>query len=162
MAKHTTTLKEKTMAPEFSFSRPSFSATLLWSAALAVALVLPVSLAHAETLTLICESTAESYVPYKSVKFRIDLDNRIVVLLTPADGVLASTTERRYDAVPPRVDISDSAIAWKLSNSIGEFIFRGSIERETGDAETMWFGPQTGGMGINGFGGRCRRTTQKF
>lgn len=109
MATCASSFKGKTMASESGFFQDSFAATLLWGAALAVALVVQASPARAETLTLACESTAEGSgsALYKSpVKFRIDLDSRVVDLLTPAGGVIASTTDRKMNALRHHVKIT--------------------------------------------------------
>jgi hypothetical protein len=138
--------------------------TRLRIAVLAAALIAQASPVHAETLMLACESTAEGSggTPYKSVKFQIDLEQRVVNLLTPTDGVMASTTDRRFNAVAPSVQITDSAIVWRLSNGAGEFIFRGTIDRTAGSVEAMWFEPRAGTMSVHSYQGRCRRATQKF
>lgn len=150
------------MKPESRSIRTRVSAVLLRSAALAFVLIAQTSPAHAETLTLACESTAEGSgsALYKSpVKFRIDLDNRTIDLLTPAGSVITSTKSRSMNALAPVVQISDSVIAWNLSNSIG-IIFKGSIDRETGNTDITWFGPRV--IDAYLFQGRCRRATQKF
>jgi hypothetical protein len=123
----------------------------------------------AEPLQLTCESSrADESSPgnYRApVKFRIDLDNRIVDLLQPGGFVMASTTDRKMNALAPSVRITGAAIAWKLPNSVGP-IFEGSIDRETGNATASWFGPR--GTYANApivafhFQGRCQRATQKF
>lgn len=150
------------MAAESGFFQAGFSATLLRTATIAAVLIVQTSPASAETLTLACESTAEGSgsAIYKSpVKFRIDLDNRIIDLLTPAGGVITSTTNRNMNALTPVVQITDSAIAWNLSNSIG-IIFKGSIDRDTGNTDVTWFGPRV--IDAYLFQGRCRRATPKF
>lgn len=158
-------IREEPMTPKFILPKQDFSATLLRSAAVAIALIAQASPAGAETLTLACESTAEgsgSTLYKASLKFQVDLGQRIVNLLTPTDGVMASTTDRRFNAVAPSVQITDSAIVWRLSNGAGEFIFRGVIDRTSGTAEAMWFEARAGRMDVHSFQGRCRRATQKF
>ncbi len=125
--------------------------------------------AAAEPLQLTCESSRpdeSSPGNYRApVKFRIDLDRQVVDLLQPAGFVMASTTDRKMNALAPSVRISSAAIAWRLPNSVGP-IFEGSIDRETGNATASWFGPR--GTYANApivafsFQGRCQRAAQKF
>jgi hypothetical protein len=122
----------------------------------------------AEPLQLTCEGrddNARTANFQSSVKVRIDFDNKIVELLQPTGFVMASTTDRKMDALTPSVQITDTVIVWNLSNSIG-VIFRGLIDRETGDTDALWFGPEGTYVGAPNvvflFRGRCRRATQKF
>ena len=123
--------------------------------------------AEAAPLQLTCESSPD--VPghyYRStVKLRVDLDRGIVELLQSSGYVMASTTDKKMNALAPAVRVIDSAIQWRLSNSIG-FIFKGEIDRETGDSTVDWHMPRGTYAGADEaiffFKGRCRRATQKF
>ena len=122
--------------------------------------------AATETLQLTCESTnSTGATNYRTVKVRVDFDNQIVAVIVPSGVTIASTTDRRMNALPPIVEISDGAVKWYLANSIG-IIFRGLLNRETGDVEMLWYEPQgtyaNAPLEIKTFGGRCRRATQKF
>jgi hypothetical protein len=131
-----------------------------------LSLVLPASgfVRAAEPLQLTCEPLDQG--SYRGpVKFRVDLDNRTVELLEPGGHAMASTADRKMDALTPSVRITDAAIAWRLANSVG-VIFEGQIDRETGNSNALWFGPQ--GTYANApnviytFQGRCRRAAPKF
>ena len=121
--------------------------------------------AAAETLQLTCEASAPSLTYGTTLKVQVDFDNKIVQLVDSTGAVMASTTDRWLNALAPSVRISDVAIQWRLENS--KFtIFDGILNRETGVLVTMWTGPR--GSYANAplepktFGGRCRRSTQKF
>lgn len=117
----------------------------------------------AEPLRLTCEARADnptdSYWQFP-VKFQIDLNKNIIELLQPSGYVMASTTDRKMNALAPSVRIADTVISWNLSNKIGN-IFEGTIDRETGDTDASWFGPQAGypnaPIVITFFRGKCRR-----
>lgn len=123
--------------------------------------------AAAEPLQLTCEATPPNDL-YRSqtIKVQVDFDNQIVKLIEPTGEVIASTTDRRWNALAPSVRITDGAIGWSLHNAANERIFWGQLDRETGEITTGWFGPRATYANApfegNDFKGRCRRATQKF
>ena len=123
--------------------------------------------AAAETLQLTCEAANPTDTNYfTTIKVQVDFDNQVVKLIEPTGEVIASTTDRRWNALAPSVRITDGAVAWLLANASDEVIFRGVLNRETGEVSTVWLGPR--GTYANApfvgkaFRGRCRRATQKF
>ncbi len=135
---------------------------------LSVALGLSEIAQAAEPLQLSCESRSDQVSEHNyraAVKIRIDLDNQVIDLIQPTGYVMASTTDKKMNALTPSVRITDTAIMWNLSNSIGK-VFTGLIDRETGDTNATWFMPHGTYDGAPNalfyFQGRCRRATQKF
>ena len=98
--------------------------------------------AAADPLQLLCQprTEGENYWP-NAVKFRIDLDKKIIELLQPNGHVMASTTDKLMNAGTPTVRITASAISWNLSNNIG-IIFDGLIDRETTEVKASWHMPR--------------------
>jgi hypothetical protein len=70
-----TILKEKTMVSISGFFQAKFSATLLRGAAIAIALLVPVSPARGETIDLTCASTESS----SNVRIQVDTEQRTVL-----------------------------------------------------------------------------------
>jgi len=133
-------------------------ATLLRIAALAVALLVPASPAHAEVVTLVCLPQSGN-----SFTLRIDYDRRTVDLLEP-DG-------RSYFA-PAAATITEGSVTWDrrfereevLKGYWGHYRFAGSLNRLSGEGRfTFW--RNTEGREeqiVNSNSGLCRRATQKF
>jgi hypothetical protein len=131
--------------------------------ALAMLLVSGVA-AAAGTLQLTCEGRDDD----RTYKVQVDLDNKIVTLLNPAGAVIASTTDRKMNALEPSVFISEVIIQWSLSSSEG-LIFDGELNRESGNIRVFWYGPQydlpNAPIAMKAYSGRCRLTppvTQLF
>ncbi len=152
------------MTPKSKFFQASFSATLLQSAALSSALLLAVSPAHAETLTLVCENDRGG-----SLTLLINFDQKTVGL--PSDNSASSCTwdiEGRKLVVPNcnppgPAQISERSITWERNikivtgdGGIHDQKVTGSLDRLTGSV----FMQKTGSADT--FGGKCRRATQKF
>ena len=133
------------------------------SAVLAMSLVFGTgSAAAAETLQLTCEPNEQLAfyaLDYQAtIKVRIDFDNQTVAFVNPGGLLIASTTDRRWNALAPSVRISEGAVEWRLANS-STGIFWGSLDRETGKIGGVWLEP---GGDTKQFNGKCRRATQKF
>ena len=133
-------------------------------AAIATACLLalaPPARAQQEPLRLACEpgeKRNDSYYPLP-VRVVVDLAGRIVTLQATGGGVMTSTTDKRSATRPPTVRFSDAAFVWDLSTTRGGTVFKGTIDRETGNAD-MFF---TDGSGRSYFfEGRCRLVGQKF
>lgn len=139
------------MVPKFRFFQAGFSATLLWCAALAIALLVPASPARAEVVTLVCQH--ESSI---SVTIRVDYDRKIVDLLQ-SDG-----TARFSSAA----QITEGTVEWDVlvNNANGQHFF-GTLNRFTGQLSNMSYpvdDVKAGHFYSRGMSGQCRRATQKF
>jgi hypothetical protein len=148
---HTTTLKENTMAPKSRLFQASFPATLLQSAALAIALLVPASPARAEVVTLVCQH--ETGI---SVTIRVDYDRNIVDLLK-SDGTASFSSAAQ---------ITEGAVKWEVlvNNANGQHFF-GTLNRLTGQLSNMSYPVDDVKPGFyysRGMSGLCRRATQKF
>ena len=82
------------------------------SAVLAMSLVFGTgSAAAAETLQLTCEPNEQLAfyaLDYQAtIKVRIDFDNQTVAFVNPGGLLIASTTDRRWNALAPSVRISE-------------------------------------------------------
>ncbi len=154
ITEYATSLKEKTMTPKFRFIQANFSATLLWSAALAVALFVQASPARAEVVTLVCQSEANTpQLPGwgSSFTLRINYDQKIVDLLHPSGSVWFSEA----------ATITESYVQWFRWDSSGKApSFKGSLNRLSGQGEATISEKESNI--IRQMSGPCRRATQKF
>ena len=135
------------MMPKFRFFQSSFSATLLKSAALAVALLVQASPARAEVVTLICQHNAG---PGHNISFtlRINYGQKVVEFLSPSGTVWFSAV----------ASITDSDLRWNYQKR-GHFT--GSLNRLSGEGVVEY--PADGNNpSTDQLFGPCRRATQKF
>ena len=156
MTKHTTTLREKTMALLSRFFQARFSTALLRSAALAIVLLVQTSPVRAEVVTLVCQSESGN-----SMTIRVDYDRKIVDLLR-SDGSMQHSAP---------ATITEGAVEWNAAvPSTGEPFdaadprFMGALNRLTGQGN-VWIARERSrsneGPWITVIG-PCRRATQKF
>ena len=139
-----------TMTPHFRFIRAEFSAAVLRSAALAIAILVQASPARAEAITLVCQN--EGPTPGGgSYTLQVDYDRKIVALLG-SDGAV------RYSAA---ATITQSNVTWKTVLENGKF-FDGSLNRLSGQGVANFPVPFAGQIMMGGMSGPCRRATQKF
>jgi hypothetical protein len=138
------------MAPRSGFFQASFSATLLRSAAIAIALNVQASPAHAEAITLVCQNHGPT-PGGGTFTLRVDYDRKNVALLR-SDGTV------RYSAA---ATITQGNVTWKavLGN---EKFFDGSLNRISGQGVANFPVPFAGQIMMGGMSGPCRRATQKF
>ena len=137
------------MASKFRFFQASFSATLLKSAALAVALLVQASPARAEVVTLICQNNYDNKAGSQgpsSFTLRINYDQKLVELLNPSGSVWFSEAAR----------ITESDVRWDSNEGA---LFMGSLNRLSGEGVASFM--QKGGR-LRVMSGPCRRATQKF
>jgi len=139
------------MAPVSRLFQTSFSTALLRSAALAIALLVQVSPARAEVVTLVCQH--ETGV---SVTIRVDYDRNIVDLLK-SDGTASFSSAAQ---------ITEGAVKWDVlvNNANGQHFF-GTLNRFTGQLSSMSYPVDDVKPGFyysRGMSGLCRRATQKF
>lgn len=127
------------MAPKYKLFQASFSA------ALAIALFMSVSLARAEVVTLVCKNESGSVGTDDSFTLRVDYDRKIVDLLR-SDGTA------HYSA-PAK--ITEGSVEW---GSYETGVFRGSLDRLSGKGSVAW--PSADPFAR--MSGSCRRATQKF
>ncbi len=154
---HTTTLKEKTMAPVSRYIQTSFSTAVLRSAALAIALIVPASPAHSETLDLSGANTRESgggiplhvYTDRRNITAVADFANWPVVITSPSGG------DTRYHITT----ISDQFIKFteKRTGSTDNLIGEGTLDRIAGTLHLKDFFDLTVPSDW-----ACRRATKKF
>ena len=108
-----------------------------------------------QVVILVCEPNelppGSSGYPF-AVKIKIDRVNRTVDLLASGGTVLASTSDRRYNALPPMITFTEEKYSWKLQNKIGT-LFDGFIDRHTRDANFFWDTDR----GSKSFRGRCKK-----
>ena len=133
------------MVQASGFFRENFSATLLWSAALA--LLVLASAARSETIDLTCASTDSS----NSVRIQIDTEQRTVVKTWGTGTAQYRTTM-----------ISDQFIKFSDQNVHDSYdaFFDGTIDRIAGTLSIN----ETNSKGFIFSNNRwsCRRATQKF
>ncbi len=137
------------MTPKSRFFQARFSATLLKSAAIAVALLVQASPARAEVVTLICQNDYRSQVGMpgpSSFTLRINYDQKVVELLSPSGTVQFSAA----------ASITESDVQW-LSDE--ERRFSGTLNRLSGESFVWYY--ETESM-LKQVSGPCRRATQKF
>jgi hypothetical protein len=139
------------MAPRSGFFQASFSAALLWSAALAAALIVQASAARAETVTLVCQNDGPA-PGGGSFTLRVDYDQKIVALLRP-DGVA------QYSAA---ATITEGEVRWDAALVGDGKFFQGSLNRLTGKGLANFPLPFAGQIMMGGMSGPCRQATQKF
>jgi len=142
------------MAPKSRLFQASFSAVLVCSAALTIALLVQVSPAHAEPVTLSCRSNAGS----ETYTFRINYATGLVEQLAPSGN-----------AYPNRVataTISPNTINWSIHQpTTGRPSYQttehweGHIDRLSA---TGWVRSYYEDRVINGIDITCRQATQKF
>lgn len=152
---HTTALKDKTMIPRSGFFQANFSTTVLRSAALAIALIVLASPAHAEVATLVCiEESGGSFT------LQVDYDRKTVALLL-SDGTA-------YRSSP--ATITEGAVTWSLGG-VGVVVpgdpsnpwFDGSLNRLSGRGMARYYLYRDDGLAdLQSRVGACRRATQKF
>lgn len=140
------------MAPKSRFFHASFSATLLRSGALAIALLVLASPARSETIDLACASTSEDGV---AIRLLIDTDHSTVTeIRVGANGPFKSN--------PYTAKISDQFINYSgplAGNS--DYSFEGTLDRIAGTLNgTILPGPGKSYSSRQSFA--CRRATQKF
>ena len=147
------------MSSNFRFFQASFSATLLKSAALAIALLVQASPARAEVVTLVCQQSEANQAQLawgSSFTLRINYDQKIVYLLGPDGSVwfsaAATITESDVRWGNWALDNRDDA----TGNPLG---FLGSLNRLSGEGVASFM--QKGGR-LRVMSGPCRRATQKF
>jgi len=142
------------MASKFRFFQANFSATLLRSAAIAIALLVQAAPARAQVVTLICQNNnAGSSKEFNSFTLRINYDQKVVELLSPSGTVWFSEAAR----------ITESEVQWFRVDSSGFILeggFSGTLNRLSGEGSTG-FPSQSGAFRIQ-MSGPCRRATQKF
>jgi hypothetical protein len=150
IAKYTSTIKEKTMAPQSRLFQASCSASLLCSATLTIALLVPAAPARAETVTLVCQQEAGPHMTESGGSFtlRLDYDRKIVDFLQ-SDGAVS------YSAA---ATITEGNVQWKTDlTKAGAFL--GQLNRLSGQGNaTYWDERQF----MHQMSGPCRRATQKF
>lgn len=147
------------MALESRLFQAGFSATLLWSAAIATVLLVPASPVRADVVTLVCQNSDGGG---DSMTIRVDYDRKIVDLLW-SDGTA------RYSAP---ATITEGAVTWRAAlpnagepNSPAEPWFDGSLNRLSGQGYVRFprVGGARGNLGVwESVSGPCRRATQKF
>jgi hypothetical protein len=139
------------MASKSGFFQADFSAALLRGAAIAIALVVSVFPAHAETVTLVCqdEETNESFV------LRVDYGQKIVDYLY-SDGTTRASA-------PARIMAND--IWWEVRHEgRNETAFKGGLDRLSGRGWVIEYDtPRLAAVNMGRRkSGPCRRATQKF
>jgi len=143
------------MASKFRFFQANFSATLLRSAAIAIALLVQAAPARAQVVTLICQSDRSQSEPYdvratqgwgSSFTLRINYDQKIVDLLAPDGSVWFSAAAR----------ITESVVEW---GSGEKQRFWGSLNRLSGQGAATFISERQQLLAMSG---PCRRATQKF
>jgi hypothetical protein len=150
MVNHAASAKEKAMAPLSRFFQASFSAALLRSAALAIALLVPASPARSETLDLACASTGAGdsfYFPNPNIRLLID---------TGRSTVTEISIEGAGQSNPLAATISDQLI--KYSGPLpgnSDYSLVGTLDRIAGTLSRTI-------KGVASHNYACRRATQKF
>lgn len=140
------------MVPKSRFFQENFSATLLRSVALAIALIVTASPARAEVVTLVCQNQLEGG---GSFTLQVDYDRMIVNLLS-SDGTIIVSAEAK---------ISASDVKWYWDNSKWDYSspkaqgFTGGLNRLSGEGGMTYYERQTV---FHNMVGPCRRATQKF
>jgi len=147
------------MTPHSRFTRAGFSATLLRSAALAIALLVPASPARAEPVTLSCRTDAGP----ATWTFRINYATGLVEELAPSG--------KAYSNRVARATISPNAIVWSINQPssylTGDNVrhqttehWEGHIDRLSG---TGWIRSYYESLYHNeAVNITCRQATQKF
>lgn len=128
------------MAPKARFFQAGFSA------ALAIALLMSASPAHAEVVTLVCKNESGSFGTDDSFTLQVDYDRKIV-------GLLRSDGTANYSA--PAM-ITEGSVEWGPSYETR--VFAGSLDRLSGKGSVVW--PSADPFAR--MSGPCRRATQKF
>lgn len=142
------------MAPKSRLFQASFSAALLQSAALAIALIVPASPVRSETLDLACASTGEG--PSHNIRLKIDTDRRIVMEI----GLSGAFGE--FNSPPYAATISEQFIKYEgpgAGNS--DYLQVGTIDRIAGTYNRILTHKASGHTAANS-NYACRRATQKF
>lgn len=142
------------MTPKSRLFQTSFSAALLWSAALAAVLLVQASPARAEVVTLVCQPQSGD-----SFTLRVDYDRAIIeAVLDNGDKTMSLPAKITDDNVTwdgvhetGRVDRAQNHFWGSLSRLSGQFMFF---------REMVIPGYQPGPPG--GSSGTCRRATKKF
>lgn len=139
------------MAQKSGFFQASFSAALLCSATLAIALVAP-GLAQAAPLVLSCESSTDS----TARQFRIDFDNKTVQEINV-------TLEKNPSG---HAEITESSIRWRTVQKLGDaagglqdWNVVGSIDRLAGSIRWESSNPRNPHQ-FQLFTGKCRQVTK--
>lgn len=119
-------------------------------AALAAVLIAPLSLAHAETVTLVCQQEAGPHMTESGGTFtlRVDYDRKIVDLLSSNGTSVLSAT----------ATITEADVRW---DDLGrnEHSFMGSLNRLSGRGLVSY---RERSVILRQMSGPCRRATQKF
>ncbi len=138
------------MAPESRLFQANFSAALLRSAALAIALLVPASPARAEVVTLVCqqESVGAFTESGGSFTLRVDYDRKIVDLLR-SDGTV------RLSAAA-MITVGD--VQWETDLTKAH-AFMGILNRISGQGSATYWDDRNL---MHQMSGPCRRATQKF
>lgn len=130
------------MALESRLFQASFSATLLWSTAIATALLVLASPARAEAVTLVCQNESKYG---GSITLRVDYDQKIAYRLQDNGNVWWSAA-----AMITEGDVTWDGIQFSgsLNRLSGQFTMREKRSTQS-SLDPYFFGP-------------CRRATQKF
>lgn len=120
------------MVPKSRFFQGNFSATLLRSVALAIALIVTASPARAEVVTLVCQPESGD-----SFTLRVDYDRKTVEYLSPNGS----------SGGPAAATITEGNVTWDrrfereevLQGYWGHYRFEGSLNRLSGQGNfTYW------------------------
>ena len=138
------------MSSKSKFSQASFSAHLLRSAVIAIALLVQVSPARAEVVKLVCQIESGG-----SFTLQVDYDRKTVAMLRP-DGTAYFSAAAQ---------ITEDQVYWEVVVPDMDGIkFQGSLNRLTGQGGVMYpiTNPNWATAMSQNMYGPCRRATQKF
>jgi hypothetical protein len=152
--KHAAFIKEKIMASKSGFKQTSVPATLLWSAVLAIALIVSASPASSKTLDLACTYKGEGS---GHIRLRIDTDRSSLTAVANFANWPVVITWPRGDSRYKITTLSDQLIKftdkWK-----GDYT-EGTLNRIAGTLDLYDF---RNGLMMSPSHWACRRATQKF
>lgn len=159
------------MAAKSGFIQARFSVVLLRSAALAIALIVQVSPARAESIALVCETTStlpECNAAYSNVPCSTSPPS-VVLNVDFALGRVGFTDRRTSVTwMATGAKVSDVVVDWDKfapwpKNPALKSRFSGSLNRLTGEVDFDYrYDQGNGSWSPSGFQGKCRRATQKF
>lgn len=147
------------MALKFKFTRASYSSTWLWCLVFAFALIVQVTPASAEPVTLICNNDASTIV----ITYRIDFTNGQIEQLAPSG--------KAYTNRVTIATVSPNAIVWSIeqpsSYLTGDNVTHQTTEHWAGNINRLSGTGWTEAYNVDQYHNlpisfTCRTATQKF